>query len=322
MKEKIEKIEKFLLLFFTFLFILLHQFFIKEKINEKIKIFIPKDFTLKEIGDLLKEKGVIKRKWLFFLYAKIFAKEKSLRYGYREIPKNYQEFKILSLLSRKFLVPVFVTIPEGFTLKEIAEILDKNGICPKEDFLTYAHLPDVLRKYNIPFPSAEGFLFPDSYEFFTNSSPEIIFDKMCRRFWQIYLNLKEKYKTNLSDSTIIILASIVEKEAKVDYERPIIASVFLNRLRKGMPLQSCATVEYLLPVRKRVLSREDLKIDSPYNTYLYKGLPPTPICNPSKSSLEAVLNPKRTNYYYFFTKNGVTHIFSQTYEEHLRKLKH
>lgn len=322
MREKFERIEKISLIFLAFLFILYHQFFIKEKIKERVNIFIPKNLSLKEIGDLLKEKGVIKRRWLFFLYAKILFKEKSLKYGYYSLPKNFSEFKILLLLSKRYSVPVLVTIPEGFTLKEIAEILERKGICPKEEFLQYAILPDVLKKYNIFFSSAEGFLFPDSYEFFTNSSPEVVFDKMCRRFWQIYLDLKKRYKTKLSDSTIIILASIVEKEAKVDYERPIIASVFLNRLKKGMPLQSCATIEYLLEERKKILSKEDLKINSPYNTYLYKGLPPTPICNPSKKSLEAVLNPQKTNYYYFFTKDGITHIFSQTYEEHLNKLKH
>lgn len=322
MKEKIRKFEKILLILFTFLFIFLHQFFIKERINEKIKIFIPKDFALKEIGNLLKEKGIIKRRWLFFIYTKIFSKEKLLKYGYYQIPKSYQEFKVLSLLLRKHYIPVFVTIPEGLTLEEVAEILEKKGVCLKEEFIKYATSPDVLKRYNIFFPTSEGFLFPDSYEFFTNSSPEVVFDKMCRRFWQIYSDLKRRYKTNLSDSTIIILASIVEEEAKVDYERPIIASVFLNRLRKNIPLQSCATIEYLLKERKKILSEKDLKIDSPYNTYLHRGLPPTPICNPSKKSLEAVLNPKRTNYYYFFTKDGITHIFSTTYKEHLRKLKH
>ncbi len=322
MKKKREKIEKISLIFLASLFILFHQFFIKDKVGEKIKIFIPKNLSLKEIGDLLKEKGVIKRRWLFFLYTKIFFKEKSLRYGYYQLPKNFSEFKILLLLLKKYSIPVFVTIPEGLTLEEIAGILEKKGVCPKEEFLKYTTSPDVLKKYNIFFPTAEGFLFPDSYEFFTNSSPEVIFDKMCRRFWQIYLGLKRRYKTNLSDSTIIILASIVEKEAKVDYERPIIASVFLNRLKKRMRLESCATVEYLLKERKRILSKEDLKINSPYNTYLYKGLPPTPICNPSKKSLIAVLNPKKTDYYYFFTKDGITHIFSKTYLEHLKKIKH
>ncbi|MEO0130475.1 MAG: endolytic transglycosylase MltG [candidate division WOR-3 bacterium] len=322
MKKKREKIEKISLIFLASLFILFHQFFIKDKVDEKIRIFIPKNLSLKEIGDLLKEKGVIKRRWLFFIYTKIFFKEKSLRYGYYQLPKNFSEFKILLLLLKKYSIPVFVTIPEGLTLEEIAGILEKKGVCPKEEFLKYATSPDVLKKYNIFFPTAEGFLFPDSYEFFTNSSPEVIFDKMCRRFWQIYLGLKRRYKTNLSDSTIIILASIVEKEAKVDYERPIIASVFLNRLKKRMRLESCATVEYLLKERKRILSKEDLKINSPYNTYLYKGLPPTPICNPSKKSLIAVLNPKKTDYYYFFTKDGITHIFSKTYLEHLKKIKH
>lgn len=322
MKGKKEWIEKFLLILFAFLFISIHQFFIKDKTDEKVKIFIPKNLTSNEIGDLLREEGIIKRKWLFLLYAKIFFKDKLLKYGYFQLPKNLSEFKTLQLLSRKYCIPVFVTIPEGLTLEEVAEILEKNGVCFKDEFLRYAKSSDVLKKYNIFFPTAEGFIFPDSYEFFTNSPPQIIFDRMCRRFWQIYLDLKKNYKSNLSDSTIIILASIVEKEAKVDYERPIIASVFLNRLRKGMLLQSCATIEYLLKERKKILSIEDLKINSPYNTYLYKGLPPTPICNPSKKSLEAVLNPKKTNYYYFFTKDGVTHIFSETYKEHLRKLKH
>ncbi|MCS7249433.1 MAG: endolytic transglycosylase MltG [candidate division WOR-3 bacterium] len=322
MKERIKKFEKIFLILFAFLFIFFHQFFIEEEVNEKIKIFIPKNLTLKEIGGLLKEKGVIKRKWLFFLYTTIFLKRKLIKCGYYQIPKNHKEFKVFLLLLRKQYIPVFITIPEGLTLKEVAEILEKKGICPKEEFIKYATSPDVLRKYNIFFPSAEGFLFPDSYQFFTNSLPEVVFDKMCKRFWQIYLDLKRKYKTNLSDSTIIILASIVEEEAKVDNERPIIASVFLNRLKKNMPLQSCATIEYLLEKRKKVLSKEDLKINSPYNTYLYKGLPPTPICNPSKKSLEAVLNPKKTDYYYFFTKDGITHIFSKTYKEHLEKLKH
>ncbi len=322
MKKERKKIEKISLIFFTCLFIFYHQFFIKEKINEKIKIFIPKNLTLKEIGELLKEKGVIKRKWLFFLYTKIFFKEKSLKYGFYQLPQNFSEFKTFLLLLRKYSIPVFVTIPEGSTIKEIGEILEKKGICPKEEFLKYATSPDVLKKYNILFPTAEGFLFPDSYEFFTNSSPAIVFKKMCRRFWQIYLDLKKKYKTNLSDSIVIILASIVEKEAKVDEERPIIASVFLNRLKKGMRLESCATIEYLLKERKKILSKEDLKINSPYNTYLHKGLPPTPICSPSEKSLVAVLNPKKTTYYYFFTKNGNTHIFSKTFLEHLKKIKH
>lgn len=322
MKKKNKKIEKISLIFFTCLFIFYHQFFIREKVNEKIGIFIPKNLTIKELGDLLKEKGVIKRGWLFFLYAKIFFKEKSLKYGYYQLPKNFSEFKTFLLLLKKYSIPVFVTIPEGLTIKEIGEILEKKGICLKEEFLSYASSPDVLKKYNIFFPTAEGFLFPDSYEFFTNSSPEIVFEKMCRRFWQIYRDLKKRYNSKISDSTVIILASIVEKEAKVDYERPIIASVFLNRLKKGMRLESCATIEYLLKKRKKILSKEDLKINSPYNTYLYKGLPPTPICNPSEKSLVAVLNPKKTDYYYFFTKDGNTHIFSKTYSEHLKKIKH
>jgi UPF0755 protein len=113
----------------------------------------------------------------------------------------------------------------------------------------------------------------------------------------------------------------VEKEAKIDSEKPLIASVFLNRLRKGMRLEACATIQYLLEKRKPKLSKEDLEIPSPYNTYLHKGLPPTPICNPGKSSLAAVLSSPQTNYYYFFTPNGITHIFSKTFEEHRKKIQ-
>ncbi len=318
-KEK--KTDFFVLLFLTFLFLFYHQVFIKEKANKKIEIFIPKNLTLTQISQLLKKKGVIKRDYLFFFYAKIFLKEKNLKNGYYQLMENMKELRVLFALLKRYSIPVWVTIPEGFTIKEIGELLEKKGICYKEDFINYCVNPDVLKKYNIPFPSAEGFLFPDSYQFFTNSPPAVVFDKMCRRFWEIYLALKRKYKTNLSDSTIIILASIVEKEAKIDSEKPLIASVFLNRLKKGMRLEACATIQYLLEKRKKRLSKEDLKISSLYNTYLHKGLPPTPICNPSKNSLEAVLNSPKTDYYYFFTQNGITHIFSKTFEEHRKKLQ-
>ena len=316
-----KKTDFFILLFFTFLFLFYHQVFVKEEINRKIDIFIPKNLNLSQISQLLKAKGVIKRDYLFFFYAKIFSKEKDLKGGYYQLMENMKEIRVLFAFLKRYRIPVWVTIPEGFTIREIGEILEKKGVCHKEDFINYCVNPDVLKRYNIPFASAEGFLFPDSYQFFTNSSPAVVFDKMFRRFWEVYSALKRKYKTKLSDSTIIILASIVEKEAKIDSEKPLIASVFLNRLRKGMRLEACATIQYLLEKRKPKLSKEDLEIPSPYNTYLHKGLPPTPICNPGKSSLAAVLSSPQTNYYYFFTPNGITHIFSKTFEEHRKKIQ-
>jgi len=220
-----------------------------------------------------------------------------------------------------------VTIPEGYNVSEIVGTLVKNGLGTEEEFYKvmqdyssadYAFLKDIPKGKN----RLEGFLFPDTYFFDKKDKPKQVLDRFLDRFakeltkeTQARLN-----ELNLSVYTWVTKASVVEKEAARQEERPLIAGVFNNRLKTGMPLQSCATVQYVLGEVKPVLSLEDIEIDSPYNTYKHPGLPPGPIANPGHASLQAVLYPAQTNYFYFVAKNDGSHAFAATYDEHLRNV--
>ena len=166
--------------------------------------------------------------------------------------------------------------------------------------------------------SLEGFLYPSTYYFDKDAKPKDIIKEMLSLFDKSYTDkLKKKQKErNMTLQEVVNLASIVEKEAVIDEDRPIIASVFYNRLEIGMPLQSDATLQYIFETRKKSITYNDLKIDSPYNTYIKKGLPPTPIANPSIKSIEAVLEPSNTDYLYFVASIDGGNVYSKTYEEH------
>jgi len=223
---------------------------------------------------------------------------------------------------------VKITIPEGLTLSKVALIFEKSGLCSKRDFLNEAEV------YNFPgtivnqYDSVEGFLYPDTYILPAETDAHFIIKSMIGEFEK---TLKKAIPEldNLASYDVykkIILASIVQREYKVDKEAPIIASVFSNRLEKPMPLQSCATVEYIItellgkPHPKR-LFYIDLEIDSPYNSYLYRGLPPTPICSPGVVALKAAFNPAKSDYLYFVVKDAATgaHSFSNSLESHNAK---
>ncbi|MBQ4178445.1 MAG: endolytic transglycosylase MltG, partial [Elusimicrobia bacterium] len=199
--------------------------------------------------------------------------------------------------------------PEGFNIKQIAKVLAENKICDEEKFINLATEQNM-----------EGFLFPNTYFLLPQMDEQEIIKVMneeFNRFWTIDREARLK-QINKSKKDIIILASIVEKEAIADSERPIIAGVFLNRLSKGMRLESCSTVLYAMGINKARLSFEDLKFESPYNTYRYKGLPPGPICNPGAEAIDAVLYPQATDSLYFVSKGNGTHYFSSTFEQHIK----
>lgn len=219
---------------------------------------------------------------------------------------------------------VRVTIPEGYTTAQTIEVLVEKGLGKKEDFMK------AVAGYDFPFsfvqgaPKGEhrldGFLFPDTYFIEKKSSPPEILAIFLKRFEQeltpqVTARLKEM---GMSVHDWVTLSSLVEKEAVHESDRPLIASVFLNRLRINMPLQSCATIQYLLGTPKPKLYEKDLQIPSPYNTYLNPGLPPGPIANPGHASLAAVLNPGQTDYFYFVAKSDGYHVFAKTFEEHLQ----
>jgi UPF0755 protein len=315
--------------------------------NRVSQFILYKDEPVRTTAYRLKEAGIIDNPTKFILLAKLFGYERKLRMGRYNLTKGLSEFSALKILSQGGRGTTLVTIPEGKTLKQIAEILEEQGICAKEDFLTICFDPNLLLGLGIKANSAEGYLFPDSYEFSIQADPKEVLIRMVKRFFAVYNSLMDSKdpasqrgfaplnprksvlgglkpgemtrfgsSSRLSLHEIVTLASIVEAEAQLDSERPIIASVFLNRLKKRLPLQSCATVEYILKERKPRLAKKDLSIESPYNTYLHLGLPPGPICNPGRNSLLAILFPAQTEYLFFVSKGDGSHQFSKTSQEH------
>ncbi len=304
-----KKKNKVLIAFAICLLLFLSFFFLPFSSQKKI-LRIPEKANATEIASLLKKEKVIKSKNLFLFLTRLTSFDKRLQYGVYEFRLSSNPFCVLKKLYRGEKSPLTVTIQEGLTSIQIGSILEKEGFCKKEDFAR-----------RVKETKTEGFLFPDTYIFPSEASLNSVIKMMVNRFSQIFsllLKEKEEREKRLSSvNEIVTLASIIEQEALYNRERPLIASVFYNRLSKGMPLESCATIEFILPRRKKVLTEKDLRIKSPYNTYLHYGLPPSPICNPGKASLKAVLYPAKTNYLYFVSNGDGTHTFSETYQQHL-----
>lgn len=282
----------------------------------KKEITITPGMSITAIAESLRQQQIINSVLIFRFLAWLNNYETRIQPGrYRFAPNTDPHF-VLKTLARDVPALLMVTIPEGYTSHQIAQLLAQNGICPADSFLAACTDTVLLRSLDIPFNSAEGYLFPETYEFQTGSDPRSIVRRLVRQCRLVLTDLKKEARVNLKESQVIILASIVEKEAKVPEEFPIIAGVFYNRLRRNLPLQSCATVEFTLPKPKERLSLDDLKTPSPYNTYLHKGLPPGPICNPGKLALKSALSPAQHNYLFFVSRGDGTHIFSKNPQEH------
>jgi UPF0755 protein len=246
---------------------------------------------------------------------------RSMKAGEYVIRKDMKATDIIRVFSRGVIATERFTVPEGLNLRQVAEILDSDGIVPAGEFLNACSDRRLLEKYGIPFTNAEGFLFPDTYVVAKGLSAAQIAEVMIRKFFDVLAELSvTDYHQDGLNSTVII-ASLVEKEAKLDDERPLIAAVFYNRLKRGKRLESCATVQYILQKPKERLLFSDLKVESPYNTYLHTGLPPGPIANPGRKSLAAALSPAAVEYLFFVSKKNGSHHFSSSYEEHLRAIR-
>ncbi|HZW83129.1 MAG TPA: endolytic transglycosylase MltG, partial [Candidatus Deferrimicrobium sp.] len=222
---------------------------------------------------------------------------------------------------------VRVTIPEGFTTKQIVDLLVQEKLIDKEKFMSLVKSKDFGFSFLQGLPQSEarleGFLFPDTYEIAPGTSEEEIISLMLKRFEQ---ELTPEVKAAISQKALTVqnfvtLASLIEREAREPEDRPVISQVFQKRLRIGMPLQSCASIQFILGTAKPVLSLKDLEVKSPYNTYKNTGLPPGPIANPGRAALLAAAFPASTDYLYFVAKSDGYHAFAKSYEEHLRNVK-
>lgn len=291
--------------------------------SESVTIAISENDNVTVVCEKLEKSGVILNQQFFKLYYKITKSDATIHPGDIKVSKNSSYKEIVDAIAKPESDTITVTIPEGFELREIAKrLLEKKLISNEDEFYSALDNFTLTLNQNVAISGKDmlaGFLFPDTYEFKQNVSCESIIQKMTSNFkskWTDELDEKAKL-LDMDVEEVIILSSIVEREAREEEDFPIVAAVFLNRLENEKPLESCATVQFILQERKSVLSVEDTLIESPYNTYQKSGLPPTPISAPGMRAISSVLNPTETDYLYFFTdQNGENH-YSKSYQEHI-----
>lgn len=292
-----------------------------------IEVVIPSGSSTDAIAGILLENDLIRNKLAFKEFAKSLGADTAFQAGTYHLDKTMDAETIIAVITggEVYVETVSFTIPEGFESRQIIVRLVEAGLATEEELIAalspgaeypYAFL-DALDEWP---PLLEGYLFPDTYVVRVGATAEEIVSVMLMRFSEVFgeEEFARLEEMGLSLNEAITLASIIEREGKLDEERPLISSVFYNRLEIGMRLQSCATVQYALGERKEILTYDDLEIDSPYNTYLVNGLPPAPIASPGEASIEAALYPADTGYFYFVTKetNDGSHYFNETYDEH------
>jgi len=307
-----------LLLFLVSIFAFLYMPAQQNRRVVEVKVYRGESFS--SVVNKLKDRGVIPNERFFTLWARLLALDKKIHWGvYRfDLPIAPREVLDRMVLGRGLFHRI--TIPEGLALNEIADLLGREGATGEEKFLKEARSTEILSLLGLEDNGIEGYLFPDTYYFPVSATERDILTAMVEQFQEIFTPMMERQakKLGLSRHEVVTLASLVEKEAGVEAERPLVSAVFHNRLKLNIPLQSDPTVIYGLEGFTGKLRRKDLQNPSPYNTYLIRGLPPGPICNPGLSSLRAALFPAHVSYLYFVSKNDGTHFFSETIREHNR----
>lgn len=304
--------------------------------NEKIlRLKIEGGTTARDVAARLGQNGIIRNERAFYLLARfpnlahiVFPGANpgifTVKAGVCEVSSAMDAARIYGVLSAGLDEQTKISIPEGLTISKIAERFDAAGICTAKEFSSACRDEDFLKEIGIPFKSAEGYLFPDTYYFIPNSGAKNCVRAMVKNFFERTSGIK-----NFADASeerrnqIVILASVVEREYRAADEAPMIASVFSNRIKNHIGLYSCATVEYVITEvlgrpHPDIITFDDLKIESPYNTYLHEGLPPAPISNPGLVALAAAANPAQSDFFYFrlMDEEEGRHVFTKTLEEH------
>jgi len=310
--------------YFKFLIIALFFFYLtiiiwpQNNLKKESSFQIPTGSSLHKVSKILKKNKIIKNETSFILAVTLMGYEKKLQAGKFNLQKDTNNFQLIKKLVYGNESLVSVTVLEGWSLNQISEEIEKKIGIKQIDFLEVSRHPQFLKKLGIAAKSLEGYLFPETYFFSERVSPESIIETMVFQFKK---NFSTDFKNRMreigfNEIEVITLASIIEGEAIFDIERSKVSSVYHNRLKKGMKLQADPTIQYIIEGPPRRLLNKDLKIESPYNTYLNYGLPPGPINNPGLQSIKAALFPKETNFYYFVAKGDGYHTFTQTEKEH------
>ena len=304
--------------------------------DERVTAVIPQGANARQVASLLKEAGAIRSAGVFALWARVSGKAGDLKPGQYEFQRNASPFQIVRKIARGEVAAGWVTIPEGYTIRQIADLLEEKGIADRQAFIGMAlygrdRTPDLRQSR----ANMEGYLFPDTYlmprGYGAAASAKLMYDNFAKKIWrplnaeirssQLY-ELSGGSRTNATPGNrlhaVITLASLIEREAKANKDRAMISGVLWNRLRRGMKLDVDATVQYALGNHKSRLLYRDLAVDSAYNTYKNRGLPPGPIANPGLRSIQAALKPANCPYLYYVARPDGSHVFTRTLEEHNR----
>ncbi|MDR3644891.1 MAG: endolytic transglycosylase MltG [Clostridia bacterium] len=300
------------------------------KADKQIDIQIPASATAQQITNILKDSGVIQNPFSFRLYLS-FSKASGFKSGDYALNSDMTYSEIVKTLKGDYISPtvVKVTIPEGYTMRQIAALLEKKKVCSASSFLSACENDTFKSTYVAAIPQSskrfyklEGYLFPDTYNFYVNSSPQTVVQKMLSNFSDKFttaMAAKAK-KMNMTVDQTLILASVIQTEAGSTGNMGTISSVFHNRLEKGKGslqfLQSDATILYITRTIEKTLQKTDLAVNSPYNTYKNAGLPPGAICNPGLSAINGALNPDQTDYFFFVSDVNGKYYYSATLAQH------
>lgn len=289
----------------------------------KVFVEIPRHATPNRVADRLVRSGVLRNRLPFLIYLRYTGVARRVQAGEYLFDKPATPAQVAQRLARGDVYFRSITIPEGLTAWETIELLAAKGLGEREEMERLIGHPDLIRDLDPDAQSLEGYLFPETYRFRRGVDSETIIASMVQQFRGKFAKLTALHplRGGWNASSIVTLASLIEKEVKDEKERPLVASVLMNRLQRRMPLAVDATIIYAMKLAgtwRGNLSRADLVMDSPYNSYRHQSLPPGPIANPGESSLRAAINPATTDYLFYVSRNDGTHEFSGDYRSHQR----
>ena len=287
--------------------------------SEAVQIVdIPPGTGFTKVSHLLHQKGLLGPEWFFHILGRVQQVDRKIIPGEYELHPGLRPTELLAKLVKGDVYQHSVTIPEGFNVVQIADILDQKGLAEKTEILRLNRDATFLASLNIKASTLEGYLFPDTYRFARYMPPESIIRTFVNRFHEMVTpTLKAQAKSKgMTLQEVLTLASVIEKETGLAEERPLVSGVFHNRLRRNIPLQSDPTVIYALEYFDGNIRKADLAVNSPYNTYKVRGLPPGPIANPGLAAIQAALYPTPSDFVYFVSRNDGSHKFSATLAEH------
>lgn len=282
-------------------------------------ITIAPGMTVSDVARMLKDEGIVRRTEDFIFTTGFLKLEGRIQAGKYQLIAGESNWKLLSCLTNAGSSADFILIPEGLTSRQIAKIVESEIGIDSTDFMEAVYDEALMKKYGITAPSLEGYLFPDSYNYHQGMSAEEIIEVLLRRFFQVCDStmIQEAADIGLSVNELVTLASIIAGEMSLELEAPLISAVYHNRIKNKMKLQADPTVQYIIKGGPRRLYNNDLAIESPYNTYLHRGLPPGAVCNPGRVALEAALHPAEEPYLYLVSAGDGSHAFNLKFEDHL-----